>query len=79
MIPSYGPYIHNVTFRNITTYGHTKYDESRGNVWLHGLSRGNDVSGITFDDVVYYDHRITAESPYVHINDYVDGISFIEK
>ena len=78
MVPSHGPYIHNITFRNITTYGDSGcLGKERGKVVLRGLADRHDVAGITFDNVNYYGCRITAVSPYVHTDGVVRNVSFV--
>ncbi len=78
VVPSHGPYIHNITFRNITTYGDSGcLGKERGKVVLRGLADRHDVAGITFDNVNYYGCRITAVSPYVHTDGVVRNVSFV--
>lgn len=58
VVPSCGPYVHNVTFRNITTYGTSSRKDERGNVFIKGLDEKHDVSNVTFNNVWYYDKKI---------------------
>ena len=58
IVPSYGPFVHNVTFRDIVTYGDSSRKEERGNVIVKGIDETHDVSGISFQDVFYYGNRV---------------------
>ncbi len=64
VIPSNGPYIHNVVFRNVSTYGKgTNPAKERGIIFLQGVSERQDVSGITFDNVSYFGQPVNPKEP----------------
>lgn len=80
VIPSNGPFIHNITFRNISTYGgKTASCHERGTVWLQGIDEEHDVSNIVFDNVNYFGNVIDEGSDVVKKNEYVKHIQFIKK
>ncbi|SHJ53324.1 glycosyl hydrolase family 28 protein [Bacteroides stercorirosoris] len=79
VIPSQGPYIHNVIFRNITTYGkESDRKAERGTVMMQGLDEKHDVSGIVFDNVNYYGDKINAGKPNIQIGDFVKHVQYAE-
>ena len=79
VVPSYGPYIHNVTFRNITTYGkESDRKAERGTVLIQGIDERHDVSGIIFDNVEYYGTRIGADSPNIQTGDFVKHVQYVK-
>ena len=79
VIPSNGPYIHNVTFRNVTTYGkESPRKAERGVVILQGIDERHDVSGIVFDNVNYYGDKINAGSPKVQKGNFVNHIQYLK-
>ena len=79
VVPSYGPYIHNVTFRNITTYGkESDRKAERGAVLIQGIDERHDVSGIIFDNVEYYGTRIGADSPNIQTGDFVKHVQYVK-
>ena len=67
VIPADGPYIHNVTFKNIEIYG--KEQEHR-NVLIQGIKNDHDVSNIMFNNVKWYGINLTEKSPGVKIGNY---------
>lgn len=74
------PFIHNVTFRNISTYGgETAYCNERGFVLLQGIDEEHDVSNITFDKVSYFGNVIDGENSKVKKNQYVKHVRFIKE
>lgn len=80
VVPSNGPYIHNVTFRNIYTYGgKTACGNKRGAILLQGIDEKHDVSNVIFDKMNYYGNKIDEESGSVKINKYVKHVQFIKK
>lgn len=80
VVPSNGPFIHNVTFRNISTYGgETAYCNERGFVLLQGIDEEHDVSNITFDKVSYFGNVIDGENSKVKKNQYVKHVRFIKE
>ena len=80
VVPSNGPFIHNVTFKNISTYGgETAYCNERGFVLLQGIDEEHDVSNITFDKVSYFGNVIDGENSKVKKNQYVKHVRFIKE
>lgn len=64
VIPSNGPYIHNVVFRNVYTYGdYTNPENKRGTILLQGINEKQNVSAITFDQVTYYSNPVKPGNP----------------
>lgn len=79
VIPSNGPYVHNVVFRNIYTYGNKINPESRrGIVWMEGVNDKQDVSGIIFDRVSYYGTPINVNEPNVKEGKSVKHVQYIQ-
>jgi len=79
VVPSNGPYIHNVVFRNISTYGKTVNPENKGGViFLQGLDDNHNVSEVTFDNVTYYGSPIKATYPKIKILNNVEGVKYIQ-
>lgn len=77
VVPADGPYIHNVVFRNISTYNENKTPEKKmGAVLLRGISEANDVSGIVFENVKLYSIPVTEMTPEVKIGNFVKHIQF---
>jgi Glycosyl hydrolases family 28 len=74
MVPGDGPYIHNVTFKNIEIDGD---DKTGGAVYLQGLSETHNVSNISFENVMRYGEPLTANSPDVHIGSFVNQVRFV--
>ncbi|MEJ6979727.1 glycosyl hydrolase family 28 protein [Pedobacter sp. P351] len=73
-----GPYIHNVTFKNITLTG-TEDAKKRepGAIWLQGISNTKDVSNIIFENVIRYGQPLTKDSPGMKIvGEHVKNIQF---
>ena len=54
IVPGDGPYIHNVTFKNVEVYGQSSEPGSLSTVLLEGLTETHDVANITFDNVTRY-------------------------
>ena len=63
IVPSDGPYVHNVTFKDITTYGTSERKDERGRVIIWGIDADHDVAHISFRNVYYYDRPV--EGPMV--------------
>ncbi|MCH5330759.1 MAG: endo-polygalacturonase, partial [Alistipes sp.] len=79
VVPSYGPYIHNVTFRNIcTSECWTDFGGERGNVVLTGIDAQHDVANITFDRVSYYGVPVNESFPNLQMNDWVSNVRFLK-
>lgn len=77
VVPADGPYIHNVVFRNISTYNENKTPEKKmGAVLLQGISNTKDVSGILFENVKLYDIPVTEETPGIKIGNFVKHVQF---
>jgi hypothetical protein len=77
LVPGVGPYIHNITFRNITTYGDNKSGNSDpAAVLIKGIDQTKDVSNVTFDDVTLYGRPLTATSPGVQLGQFVSNLKF---
>ena len=80
VVPSNGPFIHNVTFKNICTYGgQTVSCNERGTILLQGVDEAHDVSNITFDKVSYFGNMIDGENDLVKMNEYVKQVRFIKE
>ena len=79
VVPSSGPYIHNVTFRNIYTYGTKNSPKAGGTVLLQGIDDKYNISGVTFENVSYYGEPINALSEKVQMNDFVKHVQFVGK
>lgn len=80
VVPSSGPYIHNVTFRNIYTYGTKNSPKAeRGAVLLQGVDDRYNISGVTFENISYYGKPINALSKKVQMNDFVKHVQFVDK
>lgn len=79
VVPSSGPYIHNVTFRNIYTYGTRNSPKAGGTVLLQGIDDKYNISGVTFENVSYYGEPINALSEKVQMNDFVKHVQFVGK
>ncbi|HMR82855.1 MAG TPA: alginate lyase family protein [Niabella sp.] len=72
-----GPYIHNVTFRNISTYGKNSTPElGPGATLIQGIDENRKVSNVIFSNVSLYNKPLTAQSPGVKIGPYTNGITF---
>ncbi len=77
VVPADGPYIHNVVFRNISTYNENNTPQNMmGNVVIQGVSEEQDVSGIIFDNVKLYGVSVHETSAGVQIGSFVDHIQF---
>ena len=77
LIPGNGPSIHNVTFKNISTYGSNRTPElGAGAVLIQGINEIKDVSNIVFSDVMLYDKPLTANTPGVKIGNFATGVTF---
>jgi Endopolygalacturonase len=77
VIPSYGPCIRNVSFRNIYTYGDKpNVENNRGQVLLEGIDEKHSVSGVAFDNVTYYGVPVKPNNSAVKINEFVKQIEF---
>ena len=72
-------YIHNVTFRNIYTYGTKNSPKAGGTVLLQGIDDKYNISGVTFENVSYYGEPINALSEKVQMNDFVKHVQFVGK
>ena len=80
VIPSNGPYIHNVIFHNVCTYNpYTELNNERGLVILKGVDAQHNVSNITFNNVSYFGKELKANSKNIIENEFVSNIQFIEK
>jgi hypothetical protein len=77
-ITAAGPYIHNVTFRNITLTGSEEASKrDAGTIWLQGLSADHDVSNIVFENVTRYGAPLKQDSPGMKVvGDNVRNIQF---
>jgi len=72
-----GPYVHNVTFKNIYTYGKNKTHElDEAATLLKGISKFQNVSNIVFDNVNLYGKPLTKETSGVVVGDFSDNIIF---
>lgn len=79
IIPSNGPYIHNVVFRNIYTCGNYSNPENkRGTILLEGINERQNVSGITFDKVTYYSNPVKQGNPNWIEKNAVSNITIID-
>ncbi len=77
VVPADGPYIHNVVFRNISTYNEYNTPQNMmGNVVIQGVSEDQDVSGIIFDNVKLFGAPVHETSTGVQIGSFVDHIQF---
>jgi hypothetical protein len=76
-IPADGPYIHNVVFRNIQTYGENKTpDLVLGNVVFQAIDPEHDISGIVFDNVKLYGKPLMKDSPVIRMSNFVENVKF---
>lgn len=79
VIPSNGPYIHNVVFRDIYTYGgYTNSERKRGTVLFQGLNDTKDVAGITLDNVTYYGLPVLPDDSNVIIGEFVKQVQYLQ-
>ena len=74
-VPTDGPYIHNVVFKNIYINGTPK---DPGGTVIQGISKEKNVSGIVFNNFVRYGEVLTATSPGVKIGNFADNIQFVK-
>lgn len=59
-----GPYVRNVTFRNISLTGNAEASEREpGAIWLQGISEDHDVSNVVFENVTRYGVPLKLDSP----------------
>lgn len=58
VVPSYGPYVHNVSFRDIVTYGDSPRKEERGNIVIQGIDDVHDVANVRLENVFYYGKKM---------------------
>ena len=78
IVPGDGPYIHNVTFKNIEVYGQSSEPGALSTVLLEGLTEAHDVANVTFDNITRYGQLLKADSPNIHIGTFVSQIEFLD-
>lgn len=79
VIPSNGPYIHNVVFRNISTYGDFANPQNeRGLIVIEGAGEKYDVSGVTFENVNYFNIPVSPQGANWKENKFTSNIRHIQ-
>jgi hypothetical protein len=84
-----GPYVHNVTFKNIEIYGEplSSPPDSKGGrrsidkpatgkVLLKGLSEKHDVCGVVFENINWQGQLLNSNSPNVLIDNFATDVKF---
>jgi hypothetical protein len=74
VVPGDGPYVHNVTFRDITVYGQHDGQELSPFISMHGLDAGHDIENVKLTNVTVHGERVTSKTKDVQIGDFVAGI-----
>lgn len=77
VVPSSGPYVHNVVFRDITSYGCASGGDERGAVIIQGVDSQHDVSGIVLDHVEYGGTLVDDRYPMLRMNEHVHHVRFM--
>jgi hypothetical protein len=76
VIPAAGPYIHNVTFKNISISGKAA---PAGTLLISGVDEQKNVKNITFTDLTRYGQPVTVNSEGVKIGNFATDIDFLKK
>lgn len=73
VIPSYGPYVHNVTFRDIETYDYGT-ERGLGRVVMMGVDAEHNVANITLERVSYFGVPVDTNYSSMVRNEFVEQI-----
>jgi hypothetical protein len=76
VVPGDGPYIHNVTLKDVTVYGDDPLPDTPPRVFLQGLSASHDVANVTFQNVTRYGQQLTVDAANVQLGDFVTQLRF---
>jgi len=74
VVPGEGPYVHNVTFRDITVYGRHDGPELSPLISMHGQDADHDIENVVLKNVMLHGERVTRKSPDIQIGEFVEGI-----
>lgn len=74
-VPGDGPYIHNISFRDISVYGN-KGPELSPVISLRGLDAEHDIENVILKNVTVHGKQVTRKSPGIRIGDYVGTVAF---
>jgi len=76
LVPGSGPYIHNVTFRDVNVYGRHEGPELLPIISIRGLDAERDIANVVLKNVTVHGERVTMEMPNTQIGDFVDRVIF---
>lgn len=74
-VPGDGPYIHNVSFKDINVYG-GKGPELSPVILLRGLDAEHNIENVILKNVAKDGKQLTRESPGIQLGDYVGTVDF---
>jgi hypothetical protein len=76
VVPGDGPYIHNVTYRDVEVYGKDPSPDTPPKVAIQGLTEIHDIANISFQNVTRYGKQLTADSSNVELGEFVSQVRF---
>lgn len=71
-----GPYVHNVTFNDVSVYGRHEGPELSPLIYMQGLDAEHDVENVVLRNVVLHGKEVTKETAGVQIGEFVSGVVF---
>jgi hypothetical protein len=77
VVPGDGPYVHNVTFRDIAVYGQHEGPEGSPLISLQGSSDEYDIENITLNNVDLHGQNLAKDSPGIDIGSFVGNVQFV--
>jgi hypothetical protein len=75
-VPGSGPYIHNVTFRNVNVYGRHDGPELSPLISMRGLDAEHDIENVVLTKVMLHGERVTRNTSGIQLGDFLGGIVF---
>jgi hypothetical protein len=76
VVPGDGPYIHNVTYKDVEVYGKDPLPDTPPKVAIQGLAEGHDIANVSFQNVTRYGKQLAADSSNVQLGEFVSQVRF---
>jgi len=76
VVPGDGPYIHNVTYKDVEVYGKDPLPDTPPRVSIQGLTEGHDIANVSFQKVTRHGKQLLADSSNVQLGEFVSEVRF---
>jgi hypothetical protein len=77
VVPGNGPYIHNVTFKDVTVYGQHGGADLTPFIALNGVSETHDIANVTFENLSLHGSEMSKDRGDINLGQFVKNINFL--